>query len=111
MPRRTNKATIQDTTLGDAFRQGFAEGLQQSEAETMYEFTATFEGTDLRRVQFSDLDQALREARELLLHGPGTKITIVAVTISTPQASAPEAVAEADDIEDAVVVEDTPSGE
>jgi hypothetical protein len=77
----------------------------------MYEFTATFEGTDLRRVQFSDLDQALREARELLLHGPGTKVTIVAVTISTPQAQTPEAVAEANDIEDAVVVEDTPSGE
>jgi hypothetical protein len=114
MPKRENKATIKDEGLEDAFRQGFDEGMRQAAgAEVIYEFTATFEGTDLRRVQFSDLDQCLAEARELLLNGHGTQVTIVAVAVPTQQAGATRAVASADqaevDVEDAEVVEDDPS--
>jgi hypothetical protein len=114
MPKRENKATVSDTTMQDAFKQGFDEGLRQATgAQIIYEFVATFEGTDLRRVQFSDLDQALAEARELLIHGHGTEITITATAVpsSAPQqetraVAAPE---EEDDVEDAEVVEEQPS--
>jgi hypothetical protein len=114
MPKRENKATIKDQGLEDAFRQGFDEGMRQATgAEVMYEFTATFEGTDLRRVQFSDLDQCLAEAREMLLHGHGVVINITAVAVPTQQAQAQRAVAPAeeedDDVEDADIVEDEPS--
>lgn len=112
MPRRENKATVSDQTMEDAFRQGFDEGMRQAAgAELMYEFVATFDGTDLRRVQFSDLDQCLVEAKELLLHGHGTKVTILAIAVPTQQAQEQRAVEEApdDDVEDAEVVEDEPS--
>lgn len=110
MPKRENKATIRDTTMEDAFRQGFEEGLTQAQSTVFYEFTATFEGTTLRRVQFSDLDQALAEARQLLLNGSGVTITIACAAVPAQQAPAPKAVAEPEpDIEDAEVV-DEPSG-
>jgi hypothetical protein len=110
MPKRENKATIKDQGLEDAFRQGFDEGMRQATgAEVIYEFTATFEGTDLRRVQFSDLDQCLAEAREMLLHGHGTQVTIVAVAVPTQQVQEQKAVEEADDIEDAEIVDGEPS--
>ena len=111
MPKRENRATIKDTTMEDSFRQGFEEGMRQAAgAEIIYEFTATFEGTDLRRVQFSDLDQCMAEARELLLHGHGTRIEIRAVAIPTQESTEPKAVEPTEpDVIDAEVIEDSPS--
>lgn len=118
MADRPNKATVSDTKMEDAFRQGFDEGMRQAQGATMiYEFTATFEGTDLRRVQFSDLDQALGEARSMLANGHGVVITISAVAVPTGQQAEQQAVAPAQeqtpeeeaDIEDAEVVEEAPS--
>lgn len=123
MADRENKATVSDTRMQDAFKQGFDEGMRQAASATIiYEFAASFEGTDLRRVQFSDLDQALAEARNLLMNGHGVSITINAVAVPTNQPEQPQAVAapqaeaakeEApqEDIEDAEVVEEAPSGE
>lgn len=74
--------------------------------QLIYEFTGTFEGVDLQRVQFSDLDQALAEARQLLLNGEGTQITIVVTAVSNPQAGAPETVAQARVISDQETVTD-----
>lgn len=120
MPKRENKATIKDEGLEDAFRQGFDEGMRQATgAEIIYEFTATFEGTDLRQVQFSDLDTCLAEAREILLNGHGVVVNIRAVAIPTQDPGATRAVAPGDqepeqpeeDVEDAEVVEDEPSRE
>lgn len=118
MAERQNKATVSDQQMSDAFRQGFDEGMRQAATATMvYEFTATFEGTDLRRVQFTDLDQALAEARNMLGNGHGVNITINAVAVPNQQAQEQQAVeapanaeeGETEEIEDAEVVEDAPS--
>lgn len=119
MAERENKATVKDQAMSDAFRQGFDEGIRQAATATMvYEFTATFEGTDLRRVQFTDLDQAMTEARNMLANGHGVKIVITAVAVPNQQAQEQQAVGapaeqtqEEEDIDDAEVVEDTPSEE
>lgn len=106
-----NKATVQDENMTAAFRQGFEEGIQQAVTSmVVYEFKASFEGTELRQVQFMDLETALEEARTMLLNGGGVTITINAVAVPTQQPVAPQAVASApeDDIEDAEVVEDSP---
>lgn len=117
MPARKNKATNQDQTLQDAFKQGFEEGVRQAQgAELIYEFVATFEGTDLRRVQFSDLDDALAEARQLLLNGHGTSVSITCVAVPTQQEDEPKAVAQArvipedETADDAEVVQDPSEG-
>jgi uncharacterized protein len=114
MPKRENKATIREAGLEDAFRQGFEEGMRMAAgAQVIYEFIATFEGTDLRQVQFSDLDQCLAEAREMLLHGHGTEVRIRAVAVPTPQraeqmAVEPGATGE-EEIAEAEVIQDDPS--
>lgn len=100
--------------MEDAFRQGFAEGsVEAATSIVVYEFKATFEGTDLRQVQFTDLETALNEARDILLNGGGVSITINAVAVPTTQRpSEPEAVeAPQEDIEDAEIVEDSPPAE
>jgi len=119
MAERQNKATVKDEDMANAFAQGFEEGMRQAATATMvYEFTATFEGTDLRRVQFSDMEQALSEARNLLINGHGVSITINAVAVLTQQVQEQRAVespqaqeAEEDDVEDAEVVDEPPSPE
>lgn len=113
MPKRENKATIRDEGLEDSFRQGFEEGMRQAAgAQIIYEFTATFEGTDLRQVQFSDLNTCLAEAKEILLQGHGVVVNIRAVAVPTQQVQETRAVdsgEDDDDVEDAEVVEEAPS--
>ncbi len=113
MADRENKATVRDAAMEDAFRQGFAEGtLESMTSMIVYELKSSFDGTDLNQVQFTDLEAALAEARNLLLNGGGVSIVINAIAVPVTRPSEPVAVAagEDPDIEDAEVVEDSPNG-
>lgn len=108
---RTNKATIKDTSLTDAFRQGFEEGVAlAATTQTLYEVEASFEGTMLRKTQFSDLGQALAEVKEFLSNGSGTEINIKVIAVALDAEGAALAAApDDDDVVDAEIVEEPPS--
>lgn len=108
---RPNKATMDDPKLQDAFLEGVKEGVAMSTSGTLiYILECTFQGTKLRRVEHSDLETCLSEARAHLENGSETEVHIETVLVSD-QAPSKRATQispgpEDDDIEDAEVVED-----
>jgi len=102
---RPNKATLEDPKLQDAFLEGVKEGVALSTSGTLvYVLECTFQGTKLRRVEFSDLEACVAEARAHLANGPQTMVSIEVVLVSN-QSTTPPAIQDSPGADDDEVVE------
>lgn len=81
--RRPNKATLQDPDLGDAFRQGFEEGMVVVTEEWVYTLQLFFEGNLLREVSVTALDEAMTIMQSHLQNGPETRVVVEVRTGAT----------------------------
>lgn len=106
-----SKAKVTDAAANAAFQEGFNEGLAVANStQWIYEVSLSFEGNQLRLVQFSSLDQALAEIREHVSNGPDTSVELKVIGVpadgSTPLQAGEEDSGSDDDIVEAEVVED-----
>lgn len=99
---RSNKATVTDTSMQEAFKQGFAEGQVAVTMVWTYHVSFFFEGTKLREVQFGDVRQMLDEVSDHISNGPGTRVEIEVT--GEPLRGGSQSVPNDDEVVDAEIV-------
>lgn len=102
---RTNRATLSDEGLTNAFKEGFEEGLGLAGSDVVFTFKLSTDGVDIALVRTKDVDEVLGRVKHYL--SENNVGVVMTVTIEAGGKVLPE---NSDaDIIDAEVVEEPPS--